>query len=229
MLKTIIEKCASKIKGESYKLDGNLGLLTIFQIALERLRNLLRGICYSRKLNQRVFVGKHVTIKNRRYLCLGKGVTIGDYVSIDGLSRDGISIGNNVSIGPFSILQASGVISNLGAGLKIGDNSGIGAYSYIGAAGGVSIGQNVIMGQYVSFHSENHNFSLPDIPIRKQGVTREGIVIEDDCWVGAKVTFLDGAFLSRGCVVAAGAVVRGVIPPNSVIGGVPAKVIKSRL
>lgn len=228
MLRKVIETYASKVKGETYKLDANLGLITIFQISLERLCNLLRGIYYFRKINQRAFVGKNVTIKNRSYLFLGKGVTIGDYVSIDGLSKDGISIGNNVSIGPFTILQASGVISNLGIGLKIGHNSGIGAYSYIGAAGGVSIGQNVIMGQYVSFHSENHNFSSPDIPIKKQGVTREGIVIEDDCWIGAKVTFLDGAFLSHGCVVAAGAVVRGVIPPNSVIGGVPAKVIKSR-
>jgi acetyltransferase-like isoleucine patch superfamily enzyme len=84
------------------------------------------------------------------------------------------------------------------------------------------------MGQYVSFHSENHIIDRTDIPIRLQGVVRKGIVIEDDCWVGAKVTFLDGCHVGRGCVVAAGAVVRGEIPAYSIIGGVPAKVIRSR-
>jgi len=67
-----------------------------------------------------------------------------------------------------------------------------------------------------------------DIPIRLQGVTRQGIVIEDDCWIGAKVTFLDGAHVGRGCVIAAGAVVRGEIPAYSIAAGVPARVIKSR-
>jgi len=62
-----------------------------------------------------------------------------------------------------------------------------------------------------------------------QGVNRKGIVIEDDCWVGGNATFLDGCHLGRGCVVAAGAVVRGEIPPYSVIAGVPARVIRSRL
>lgn len=91
------------------------------------------------------------------------------------------------------------------------------------------IGNDVIMGQWVSFHPENHNFESLDLPIRLQGVNRQGIVVEDDCWIGAKVTFLDGAHVGKGCVIAAGAVVRGVIPPYSVAAGIPAKVIKSRL
>ncbi|MDC0124525.1 acyltransferase [Gammaproteobacteria bacterium] len=61
-----------------------------------------------------------------------------------------------------------------------------------------------------------------------QGVTRQGIRIEDDCWIGANVVFLDGAHVNKGCVVAAGAVVKGVIPPYSVVAGIPAKVIKTR-
>jgi acetyltransferase-like isoleucine patch superfamily enzyme len=84
------------------------------------------------------------------------------------------------------------------------------------------------MGQRVSFHSENHKFDRIDIPIRLQGVSRQGITIEDDCWVGANVTFLDGAHVGRGCVIGAGSVVKGTIPPYSVIAGAPAKVLRSR-
>ena len=56
-----------------------------------------------------------------------------------------------------------------------------------------------------------------------------GILVEDDCWVGANVVFLDGAHVGRGSVVAAGAVVRGKIPAYSVVAGVPARVLRSRL
>jgi acetyltransferase-like isoleucine patch superfamily enzyme len=85
------------------------------------------------------------------------------------------------------------------------------------------------MGQRIGFHSENHNFDRVDIPIREQGVSRQGIRIEDDCWIGANVTFLDGAYVGCGCVIAAGSIVRGTIPPHSVAAGMPAKVIRSRL
>lgn len=62
--------------------------------------------------------------------------------------------------------------------------------------------------------------------IREQGVNSKGITIGNNVWVGAKVTFLDGAFLGNNCVVAAGAVVKGVFPDNVIIGGVPAKILK---
>ena len=96
--------------------------------------------------------------------------------------------------------------------------------------GGVKIGENVLIGNYVSMHSENHIFADTSIIINKQGVTHKGIIIGNDCWIGAKVTILDGARIGDGCVIAAGAVVTaGAIPAYSIVAGVPAKVIKSRL
>ena len=161
-------------------------------------------------------------------ISFGKGVTLGKGTIIDGLSLDGVKIGDGVSIGPYSIVRATGVLSDIGKGVEIGANSGFDAYTFIGASGGVKIGQNVIAGQHVSFHSENHKYANPDVPIRFQGTTRQGIVIEDDCWIGANVTILDGAHVARGVVIGAGAVVRGHIPPYSVAVGVPARVIASR-
>ncbi len=84
------------------------------------------------------------------------------------------------------------------------------------------------MGQRINFHSENHHYENLNIPIRDQGISRQGIYIGNDCWIGSNVIFLDGSNLGSGCVVAAGAVVKGEIPSNSVIGGIPAKILKIR-
>lgn len=62
-----------------------------------------------------------------------------------------------------------------------------------------------------------------------QGVCRKGIKIGKGCWIGAKATILDGTVLGDGCIVAAGAVVNGNFPPMSILGGVPAKIIKLRI
>jgi len=146
---------------------------------------------------------------------------------VDGLSRQGVEIGDDVVIGPYSVIRAS-MLTRLGEGVRIGKRSAMDAYSYIGAGGGVFIGDCVIMGQHVSFHAENHQYDRLDVPIREQGITRKGIVIEDDCWVGSNVTFLDGVRVGRGCVIAAGTIVRGEIPAYSVVAGVPGRVIKTR-
>ena len=147
----------------------------------------------------------------------------------DALSSGGIILGNNVSIGKYTTIECSGTLKSLGLGLTVGNNVGLGTHGFWGCAGGIEVGDNTIFGNYVSLHSENHNYKNVEIPIRLQGINRKGIKIGDDCWIGAKVTILDGTVLGNGCVVAAGAVVRGIIPPYSIIGGVPAKIIKSRL
>lgn len=227
----LLQLVARKFKGKQYQLDSKLPLSALFGLAYRRgicvVRCILRGIAL--RPSQWIFVGAGVELRNRRFIHFGRAVTLGKAVVIDGLSSEGVKIGDRVNIGPYTVIEASGIISDLGKGVRIGANSGIGGYSFIGGAGGVVIGNDVIMGQWVSFHPENHNFESLDLPIRLQGVNRQGIVVEDDCWIGAKVTFLDGAHVGKGCVIAAGAVVRGVIPPYSIAGGIPAKVIKSRL
>lgn len=229
-MRFIIERLAQVFKGPSYRLDQAIPLSALLSVAFSRgiclVRCVLRGIAF--QPSKMIFIGKGVELRNRRLIHFGKAVTLGSNVIIDGLSYEGVVLGDGVNIGAYTVIEASGIITNLGKGIRVGNNSGIGGFSFIGGAGGVSIGNDVIMGQWVSFHPENHNFDLIDIPIRLQGVNRKGIVIEDDCWIGAKVTFLDGAHVGRGCVIAAGTVVRGEIPAYSIAGGIPAKVIKSR-
>jgi len=86
------------------------------------------------------FLGRGVQLHNRRHLTIGRGVTLGDYVTIDALSAEGLIIGANVNIGPHTIIETTGHLSRIGKGCVIGSNSGIGAFSFIGAAGGVRIG-----------------------------------------------------------------------------------------
>lgn len=131
-----------------------------------------------------------------------------------------------MKIGAYSFLTTTSHLSKYGIGLKMGNNSAIGDYTHFGASGGIEIGNDVIMGSYISFHSENHNFSDNKKLIREQGVTSKGIKLGNNIWVGAKVTFLDGSQIGNNCVVAAGAVVNSVFPDNVVIGGVPAKILK---
>ncbi len=147
---------------------------------------------------------------------------------IDGLSQRGIVIGDNVSIGSHTIIRG-GSMNNIGEGLAIGSDCSCDAWCFFGAGGMITIGDLVIMGQHTSFHAETHLHASTEVPIRTQGIQPQPITIEDDCWIGSNVTFLGGAHVSRGSIVAAGAVVRGVFPPFVIIGGVPAKIIKSRL
>jgi len=228
MLHNMISSIAKSIKGDYYQLDSSIPITSVLGIAYRRFTNWARSVLRGINWKSKLFMGRDVELRNRRFIKFGHGVTLGKGVLIDGLSRDGIVLGNHVNIGDYTRLEASGTITDIGLGITIGNNSGIGSFSFIGGAGGVLIGNDVIMGQYVSFHPENHNTQLVEIPIRLQGVNRKGIIVGDNCWIGAKVTFLDGATVGKGCVIAAGAVVRGEIPPYSIAAGVPARIIKSR-
>lgn len=112
--------------------------------------------------------------------------------------------------------------------ITLGDNCTVNPYTVIYGHGGVTIGDNVRIATHTVLVASNHVFADPDVPIHQQGTTKQGIVIEDDVWIGCNVSILDGAHIGRGCVVAAGSVVRGRHEPMSVIGGAPARLLKKR-
>jgi acetyltransferase-like isoleucine patch superfamily enzyme len=220
----------SRFKARPYKLDRDVPLGVLAAVLLRRSLWLIRGFFKGLLLQRRfvfVFMASGVNLRGASLIKFGKGVTLERGVIIDGLMRHGVKLGDHVRIGPYSTLVGA-PISNLGEGITIGANSAVDAYSFIGSAGPVTIGENVIMGQHVCFHPENHNFDRTDVPIKLQGTVRQGITVEDDVWVGANVTFLDGAHVGRGCVIGAGSLVRGNIPAYSVAVGAPARIIRSR-
>lgn len=115
-----------------------------------------------------------------------------------------------------------------GETIEIGDRSGIGINAFIRAE--VSIGSDVMMGPRVTIYGRDHNVDRTDIPMMDQGMgSFVPIVIEDDVWIGANATILKGVRISRGSIVGSGAVVTKDVPPYSIVGGNPAKIIRSRL
>jgi acetyltransferase-like isoleucine patch superfamily enzyme len=218
-------------RDNEYNIKSDYTSIQLFFIIYYRFWQVLRGLLLKitfKKSRGLIFCGKNVSIEHSYQIRVGKNLILENGVKINALSENGILLGNNVTVAKDTIIVCTGVISNKGKGLKIGNNSSIGSQSFISCQGGVIIGSDVIMGPGVRMFAENHNFDNLQIPIRKQGENRKGILVEDNCWVGAGVCILDGVHISSGTVIAANSVVNKSFPPNSVLAGIPAKVIKYR-
>ncbi|WP_459186833.1 acyltransferase [Parabacteroides sp. APC149_11_2_Y6] len=114
-----------------------------------------------------------------------------------------------------------------GTGIKIGSNSGLGIRCKV--RGPLEIGNDVMMGPDVIIFTSNHETSRTDIPMRGQGSTvPQKVIIHDDVWIGARVIILPGVTVGKGAILAAGAIVSKDVPEYSIVGGVPAKVLKYR-
>lgn len=227
-MKSVIEKII-RLRNPHFsfheKVDGRMITSLLITLAIGYLRSykfLLKG-----SMPLKSIVGRNAKTRFQHKIKWGKQMKIGESILLSGLGTEGIIFGNNVSIGDFSRIIVSTTFNDLGSFIKIGNNVGMGEFTYLGGAGGLEIGDDCIIGQYLSCHPENHNFENKEELIRMQGTTRKGIKIGRNCWIGSKVTFLDGVEIGYGCVVAAGSVVNKSFPAYSVIGGIPAKLLKT--
>ena len=230
-MKSLIQKLI-RFRNPNFKFDDAITSSMILELIYDKSLMFARAIRYHLirfKKPKFVFFGKDVRFYNYKNIVLGKWVKLDDYVFLGALGKGQLRIGNNSGIGAFSRVEISQSFNNIGSAINIGNNVGIGPYASLGGAGGLDIGDECIIGPYLSCHPENHNFQELETAIRLQGVSRKGIRIGANCWIGAKVSILDGVQIGKGCVIAAGAVVTTSFPDYSVIGGVPAKLIKSRV
>lgn len=151
---------------------------------------------------------------------------IGALASIDISSR-----GTNTYVGANSVIDDFVRIKHV-AGMKdvvIGENSYINSCTVIYSANGVKIGNNVLIGPNCNIVPVNHIIANKDLPIRVQGFeNRGGIIIEDDVWLGANVTIVDGVTVGKGAVIGAGSVVTKSVMPYSIWMGVPARFVAYR-
>ena len=227
MLKNLIINIIRQ-KNPSFQLDPAVSVSTILALVWQKIIQITRNVRVLLRGNfsTHLFLGRSVKFFNLSNIKFGKWVQLEDHVYISGLSKHPVVFGNNVRIGAFSRVVASTSFNQIGEFIRIGNNVGIGEFAYLGGGGGLEIGDDCIIGQYFSCHPENHIFLNPNQLTRLQGVTRKGIGIGENCWIGAKVTILDGVEIGANCVIAAGAVVTKSMPSNSIIGGVPARVIR---
>lgn len=131
---------------------------------------------------------------------------------------------NYFEIGRNSIIEDFSTINNGVGPVIIGENSLIGMGNVI--IGPVTIGNNIIFAQHVVLSGLNHNYENTDIPICRQDVTTNPIVVEDDCWIGANSIITAGTTIGKHAVVAGGSVVTKNVPPYCVVAGNPARIIK---
>lgn len=170
-------------------------------------------------------IENHVRLRFANHIHLNHGVYLdqGTYLHA---CPNGIDIGENTLIMHGSVLHVYNFRGMPQSGITIGKNCLVGEYSVIRGQGGVTIGDRVYTSPFTQILAVNHVFANPEIPFIEQGITAEGIVIEDDVWVGSGAIITDGVHIGKGAVVASGAVVTRDVPAHTVVAGIPAKVIK---
>lgn len=145
------------------------------------------------------------------------------YILIKSIAK---KCGDNVSIHP-------GVYIFNTENLEIGSHVSIHPMSYIEPGSdtkeGIVIGKNVSIAHSVTIMATNHNYESIDVPIKDQGVTTKKVIIEENVWIGAKVTILSGRNIGCGSIIASNSVVTKDILQYTIVGGIPSKLIKSRI
>ncbi|MFF5262471.1 acyltransferase [Actinomadura viridis] len=165
----------------------------------------------------------------RKFAHLGEGACIGFPVGAI-YGEPWISIGDHTLVGTHCTISA-GFVPGLDLGpeviVRIGRSCSLGRGTHIVGHQSIEIGDDVFTGPNVYITDQNHSYGDPDMPIGRQWPENNPVRIGDGCWIGTGAIILPGTRLGRNVAVAGGAVVRGEFPDHAVIGGVPAKVLRS--
>lgn len=187
----------------------------------------LRGIFYRLILK----MDGWAAIENRVRLRMADNIRLRNGVYLDQNTYlhacpNGIEIGEDTIVMYGAVLHVYNFRDMPKSGIKIGKDSLVGEYTVIRGQGGVEIGDRVYTSPFTQIIAVNHVFDDPEKPFIEQGITAEGICIEDDVWIGSGAIITDGVRVGKGAVVAAGSVVTQDVEAHSVVAGVPAKPIR---
>jgi len=194
------------------------------QVAL--VRAALEQMAREEPESLRKIVGKALGIPFGERWADHPGVTLGANVRIHPSARielgsnSRLTIGDNGYIGPMAVLRPKGYHMIIGPDCTVHD--------YCMFYDNLVLGRGVRVGAHTLIIPENHTFATREKFIFQQPCTFKGVVFEDDIWVGSNVVVLDGVRVGKGAILAAGAVITRDVPPYTIVGGVPARVIKER-
>lgn len=156
-----------------------------------------------------------------------KTVQISKFASIEKSIRGtNTYIGENCFIDDFVKIKHVGGNGDVRIANRVYINSGCVLYS----GNGIIIGDDVLIGPNCSITPVNHNFESLHIPIKQQGFSpsKGGVIIEENVWIGAGVTILDGAVIKKGCIIGANSLVNKETVPYGIYFGAPIELVKMR-
>lgn len=187
----------------------------------------LRGLLYRLILQMDGWaaIEQNVRLRFASNIRLGHGAYLDQSVYLHACPN-GIEIGDGTLVMHGSVLHVYNFRALPHSGIRIGRDSLIGEYNVIRGQGGITIGDRVYTSPMVQMLAVNHVFDDPQRPFVEQGITAQGVVVENDVWIGSGAILTDGVRVGRGAVVAAGAVVTRDVPAHAVVAGVPARVVR---
>ena len=174
------------------------------------------------RLNGGNRISLHAYVKGFAAISLGRKCKIHADASVDASRSKGIVFGDQVTLDRYAYVQGGD------GGVRLGHRVGINNFSIVNGTGGVDIGDDTLIGPGVRIISYQHQYAAGKT-IRSQPSDKQAIRIGKDCWIGANAVILAGVVLGDGAIVAAGAVVTRDVPGNTVVAGVPASILKTRI
>lgn len=131
-------------------------------------------------------------------------------------------------IGRWAFIGRGNAIRCHEGNLRIGDKVVLGSKNTINCYIDIEIGDRCILADWIYICDFDHRFEDLHMPIKDQGIVKSPVRIGANCWLGEKSTILRGVTIGDGSVIASHALVNRDVPPNSIVGGVPARVLKTR-
>ncbi|HEY9886760.1 MAG TPA: acyltransferase [Candidatus Obscuribacterales bacterium] len=228
---SLLQRYQAKVLG-----DRGLGSLLYYELVMLLLANLPGSLGYVLRkrffkglfgqVGRGVILGQGLALRHPGRICLGDRVAIDDGVLLDasGTGTAGMVFGNDV------IVSRNCVIQGKTGPVRLGNKVDIGCNVILSSGNGIDIGDAVLIAGNCYIGGGRYVTDRTDIPMMEQGLYSKGpVVIEEDVWLGAGATVLDGVKIGRGSIIGAGALVTKDVPPYSIAVGVPAKVVQSRL
>lgn len=170
-------------------------------------------------------ISRLAKVHDPRFILVEEDVAVGRHAELwafDAPPQGGpaIRLKREADIRSYALLHA------YGGSIEIGEHSCVNHFCFINGAGGVTIGDEVMIGTGSSVLSSEHGIDLGRTPMTRQPSTTAPITVENNVYIGTNCTILAGVTIGSGAVVAAGAVVRDDVPRGTVVGGVPARILK---
>ena len=182
-------------------------------------------IRYLLKIGNKVANLTYTIVMRGSFSNWGKHSQLGRHAKIVGAEM--IHVGSNVLLGEHIWLNAKDSQNDGEVTLYIEDGTYIGRLVQINAWHSVSIGRNVLISDRVYISDADHHYDDINEPISKQGdFFKGGVTLGDGCWVGIGAVILPNVTIGRNAVIAANSLVTENVPDFTVVGGIPAKIIK---